>query len=512
MSVSDNNKRIAKNTLFLYFRMIVIILVNLFTVRVVLAELGETDYGIYNVIGGVVVMFSFISSCMTTATQRYLTFELGRENHDRLAKVFSISLLVHIAIALAIVLLAETVGLWFVNTQMTLPASEMSAANWVYQLSILAFCVNIIQVPYDASLIAHEKMNVFAYISFLEAALKVAIAYALVVIASDKLIWYAFLVLAMRVTIRLIYQIYCRRNFAECRFRMVRDSKLFKEMTTFAGWNLLGSVAWLMKGQGLNIILNMFFGPVINAAQALAVQVRQAVTGFVFNFMSAVNPQITKYYASGQRTEMENLAYNGLKYSFMLLLFLSLPVMLDVRFILGIWLEEVPDYTALFVILVLTDSLCNSIFDQPLMTSIAATGNIRSYQIVVSVVMLLIGPVAYAALKFGAPPQSVYYVSIIITVIAGLLRFHFCRVQLDYSWQLFTDRVLLPAFRTVLLALPLPLALRLWVIPDTNWLNAICVFVATIVCEGLAIWFVGLSAAERSTVCAIVKKRISKKQ
>ena len=269
MSVSDNNKRIAKNTLFLYFRMIVIILVNLFTVRVVLAELGETDYGIYNVIGGVVVMFSFISSCMTTATQRYLTFELGRENHDRLAKVFSISLLVHIAIALAIVLLAETVGLWFVNTQMTLPASEMSAANWVYQLSILAFCVNIIQVPYDASLIAHEKMNVFAYISFLEAALKVAIAYALVVIASGKLIWYAFLVLAMRVTIRLIYQIYCRRNFAECRFRMVRDSKLFKEMTTFAGWNLLGSVAWLMKGQGLNIILNMFFGPVINAAQAL---------------------------------------------------------------------------------------------------------------------------------------------------------------------------------------------------------------------------------------------------
>lgn len=498
--------------MFLYFRMIVIILVNLFTVRVVLAELGETDYGIYNVIGGVVVMFSFISSCMTTATQRYLTFELGRQNHDRLAKVFSLSLTVHIIIALAIVLLAETVGLWFVNTHITVPADKLTAANWVYQLSILTFCVSIVQVPYDASLIAHEKMNVFAYISFLEAALKLAVAYALIVIADDKLIWYAALVLAMRVAIRLTYRAYCRHKFPECHFRIVRDSKLFREMTSFAGWNLLGSVAWLMKGQGLNIILNMFFGPVVNAAQGLAVQVRQAVTGFVFNFMSAVNPQITKYYASEQRTEMENLTYNGLKYSFMLLLFLSLPVMLDVKFILSIWLEEVPDYTALFVILVLTDSLLNSVFDQPLMTSIAATGNIRRYQIVVSTVMLLIGPVAYFALKLGAPPQSVYYISITITVIAGLVRFHFCRVQLDYSWRLFWQRVLLPVLRTLLLALPLPILLRFHVIPDTNLANAIYLFIATLLCEGLAIWFAGLTAAERATVVRLVKKRISKGQ
>ena len=281
-------------------------------------------------------------------------------------------------------------------------------------------------------------------------------------------------------------------------------------MTAFAGWNLLGSISWLLKGQGINIMLNIFFGPIINAAQGIANQVRQAIMGFIFNFMSAVNPQITKYYATEDYEEMETLTYNGLKYSFILLFLMSLPIMLNVHYILGIWLESVPDYAAFFVVLVLADSLCNTLFDQPLMTSIAATGNIKVYQIVVSSIMLLIVPVGYVALKLGAAPPSVYYVSIIITVIAGFARYYYCHKQLGYSWHRFWKEVLKPVMLFVVVAVPVPMFLRYYVLPYETFIGFVSICVATIACIFLSAWYVGLSVKERATVGSLIKAKLKR--
>lgn len=510
MSVASNNKRVAKNTLFLYFRMVVIILVNLYTTRVILAELGAVDFGIYNVVGGVVMMFSFINSCMTTTTQRYMTFELGRGDYGRLNKIFSISLNIHIGIALLIVVLAETIGLWFLNHELTIPESQMGAANWVYQFSILTFCVNIIQVPYNAAIIAHEKMNVFAYISILEAALKLLVAYALIVIMSDKLVIYAALVFVAQLIVRLTYQIYCRRHYTECHYRWTRDSALYKDMTAFAGWNLLGSIAWLLKGQGINIMLNMFFGPIVNAAQGIAAQVRQAILGFIYNFMSAINPQITKYYATDSMEEMESLTYNGLKYSFMLLFCMAFPLMLNINFILGLWLESVPEYAAYFVVLILVDALGATIFDQPLMTSLAATGKIKVYQIVVSSILMLIIPVGYLFLRLGFSPTSVYYVSIVITVLAGLGRFYFCHRQLSYAWGRFLHHVLRPVGIVLLLSVPLPVGLKYSVLDSGTWLHFVILCFVSIACVLIAGWYGALKDGERRMVLNVIRQKMNK--
>ena len=380
----SNKKRVAKNTLFLYFRMILIMVVSLYTSRVILAQLGIRDYGINNVVGGVVSMFAFLNSSMATATQRFLTYALGKGDRDRLRKTFAASMNIHIFIALVIVLLAETIGLWFVNAKLVIPQDRMFAANVVYQFSILSFCVNIIQVPYDAVLIAHEKMSIYAYISILETILKLVIVYMLSISPFDKLITYSILFFAVTLFIRFTYQIYCKKHYAESKFMLFWDKDLYRQMSGFAGWNLFGSLAWLCRNQGLNIILNLFFGPVVNAARGVANQVSGAVMNFISNFQTALNPQITKEYAVGQIKEMEKLAYLGIKFSYIILFILAFPLMLNIQFVLGIWLVKVPEWTSIFVILTLVDSLVGNLFGVPLMTSLSATGNIRNYQIVVS--------------------------------------------------------------------------------------------------------------------------------
>lgn len=509
MSFSDNNKRVAKNTLMLYIRMAVIILTNLFTTRVVLAELGVTDFGIYNIVGGIVVMFSFINNSMTVSTQRYLTYEIGRGDFERLNKVFSASLNIHIATALAIAVLAETAGLWFLNSMLNIPAQELSAANRVYQFSILTFCVNIIQVPYNAAIIAREKMNMFAYTSLFESALKLGAAYALTLVADDRLTVYAALVFAVQLVIRIVYQIYCRRHYPECRMRRVNDRPLYKEMSAFAGWNMMGSIAWLLKAQGVNILLNLFFGPLINAAQAVASQVRQAITDFVVNFMTAVKPQIIKYHAAGEREAMERLAYNGLKYSYMMLLFISLPLMLNVDYVLGLWLEDVPGYAGYFIVLMLVESLANTVFDQPLMISLAATGKIRNYQAAVSAVLLLIVPAGYLCLKLGAPPEAVYYVSVALTVVAGFVRFRFCRVQLGYRWGSYFRDVLRPVVLVTVVAVPVPLYLHAISRNDMNFALFAGNCAASALCVFLAVWRLGLSASNRRELISLIKKKVN---
>lgn len=509
--VEINNKRVAKNTLFLYFRMILIMLVTLYTSRVVLAQLGIRDYGIYNVVGGVVTMFAFLNNCMTTSTQRFMTFELGKGNMQKLKDVFAASLNIHIAIALVVVFLAETIGLWFVNYKLVVPADRLTAANWVFQFAILSFCVNVIQVPYNAVLIAHEKMSVYAYISIIEVILKLGIVYLLSISLFDKLIAYGVLIFAVQLLIRCIYQVYCHRHYEESRFRLFWNNKLYQEMSGFAGWNLFGSIAWMLREQGLNIVLNLFFGPVINAARGVAAQVSSAVMNFISNFQVALNPQITKNYANGNIQEMEKLTYLGIKFSYIILFFLAFPLSLNINYVLHLWLVEVPDYTALFIILIMVDSMVGNLFGVPLMTSLSATGKIRNYQIVVSMIILLIVPAGYVALRLGCDAPSVFYITIVFSAISGFVRFLYCRKQIGYSLRAMTKSVLLPVLGMTVVALPLPIIIKYEYFKTDTLVSFIILCLISVFTTFLSAWFVGLNALEKNKLLSMVKNKIHKR-
>ena len=345
---SSNNKRIAKNTLYLYFRTFFVMAVSIFTSRVVLETLGVEDFGIYNVVGGFVAMFSLLSGTLTAATQRFITYELGKE-HPESNKIFSVSLGIHLVLAVIILLVLESVGLWFLNYEMNISPDRLFAANWVFQCSVLTFCINLISIPYNASIIAHERMNVFAIISIFEVSAKLAVVYLLMAFNGDKLIVYAILLLVVAILLRLIYGAYCKRNFKECSFRLVKDKSAYIQMLSFSGWNFIGSTAGVLNTQGINLLINLFFGVTLNAARGVAEQINTAVNHFVMNFMTAINPQITKSFASGNFEYLNTLIVKGTKYSFFLFWFFCLPLMLEADFVLNLWLVEVPPYAPILL-------------------------------------------------------------------------------------------------------------------------------------------------------------------
>ena len=416
---SVNNKRIAKNTLLLYVRMFFVMAVTLFTSRVVLATLGVTDFGIYNVVGGVVAMMGILNNAMAVSTQRYLTFELGRGDAVRLKQVFCMCLAIFVMLAVVVVVLGETVGLWFLNSKMTIPADRMVAANWVYQFSILACVASLIVTPYNAVIIARERMNVYAYVGILEVVLKLAVVYLLLVIPVDRLTTYGLLILLSQIVIAVIYMLYCTRHFAEARYRVYWDGSLFRELVSYSGWNLFGSAAGVVKGQGLNILLNMFFTPAVNAARGIAYQVNAAITQFFTNFYTAVRPQITKYYAQGDMEEMTKLIFRSSKMSFYLIMLISMPVIIEAPYIVSLWLGQLPEYVVPFTRLIIAISAIDAMAS-PLMTAAHATGHIRLYQSSVGTMVMLNIPVSYVFLRLGFPPLTVFYVSLAISVVCGL--------------------------------------------------------------------------------------------
>ena len=417
----QNNKQIAKNTLLLYFRMLFMMAVSLYTSRVVLATLGVEDFGIYNVVGGIVTMFSFINSAMSSSTQRYLTFELGRGDFSQLQRVFSTSIIIHALISVIIIILAETIGLWFLYYKMNIPAIRMPAASIVYQMSILSMVVMVMSVPYNSAIIAHEKISAFAYISILEAILKLSIVFVLMFSGFDKLVLYAILMFAVQFIIRIVYGWYCKKRFNECKIILAKDWKLFKEMLAFASWSLWDYISYIAYTEGLSILLNIFFNPVINAARGLAGQVSDAVGRFYTNFQTAINPQITKSYAVGDFEYLHSLVYRSCRISFILLLMVSLPVILETEKILSIWLTTVPDYTASFVRLTFVSSFIGTLAN-PLGISVLATGKVKRYQTCVGITLLAILPISYIVLKLGGDPNSVYIATILINAIALYLR------------------------------------------------------------------------------------------
>ena len=493
-STSANNKRIAKNTLLLYFRMLFMMAVSLYTSRVVRNALGVEDFGIYNVVGGVVAMFGFINGSMSSATQRYITFALGKGDKENLQNVFSTALQIHVLIAVLIVVLGETIGLWFMYTQMQISAERMDAAFWVLQCSIASTAVMIISVPYNADIIAHEKMSAFAYISIFEAVLKLAIVFALVLSPFDRLIFYAFLILAVQFLIRLCYSHYCSRHFEESKYRYVWDKPVFKEMTGFAGWSMFGNLAGVLFGQGLNMLLNVFFGPVVNAARAVSVQVQNAIQQFVGNFQMALNPQITKTYAMGEIDEMHKLMFRSARFSFYLLFFLSLPILFETNFILTVWLKTVPDNTVIFLRIMICISLIYTL-SNPLMIANQATGKIRKYQAVCGSILLMILPVSYVCLKLGCPAYSVFIVHFVIESITQLVRMILLRSLIGIRIKDYIRNIYIRVTAVVVLSVVMPFIVYRNM--DDTSLRFFIVCLVCILSVSMVTYTVGLTGHER---------------
>lgn len=499
---SANNKRIAKNTLLLYFRMLLIMAVTLYTSRVVLATLGVEDFGIYNVIGGIVAMFSVISGSLSSAISRFITYELGKGNIERLKIIFSSSVVIQVCLALLICILAEIGGVWFLNSKMNIPIARMEAANWVLQCSILTFMINLISVPYNAAIIAHERMKAFAYVSILEAILKLAIVFMLCVSSSDKLKTYAILLVVVAIIIRLIYGYYCKKYFKECEFHFIYDKSVLKEIGGFAGWNFIGSASSILRDQGGNIVINLFCGPAVNAARGVATQAQNAVYGFITNFMTALNPQITKNYAIGNREYLMFLLHQGSRFSFYLLLLLSLPILLNTHYILTLWLTTVPEHTVNFVRLVLIFSLSESI-SQPLITVQNATGRIRNYQIVVGGLQMLNLPVSYLLLRYGYAPESVLIVAILISQCCLMARLYMLRFSIGLSARKFIKDVYLNDLCVSIIAGIFPiLTLSM---ADKSFIMFLAHCALTVICTLLSVLFIGCNKKERDM---IIKKGV----
>jgi O-antigen/teichoic acid export membrane protein len=474
--------------------MILIMGVSLYTTRIVLKVLGVEDFGIYNVVGGVVTMLAFLSSSMSSVTQRFLSFELGKKDIPQLSRVFGMSVNIQIVIALGVLFIAETLGLWFINTQLTIPGDRLIAANWVYQFSILTFIVSIVSVPYNAAILTYEKMNVFAYISVLEIVLKLLAVFILEWFGLDKLKLYAILIFAVSLIIRIIYGVYVKRNIKDCNYSIFWDKKLFLTLINFASWNLWGNVAVVTYNQGINIMLNMFFGPAVNAARAIAYQVNAAIKSFVSNFQMAMNPQIIKSYASNNNTYMHSLIFSGAKFSYFLMLIICVPVVLSTPKILGWWLTEVPEYTIIFCRLILIDGMINSL-SGPLMTGAQASGKIKLYQGVVGGLLLLILPISYAFLYFGYPPETTLYISISVGVIALVARVIIISPLIKLSKIQFLKEVLIPAFTITVLIASILMVLEQFV--ESGIWNFIILNSILLLLSVFIIYFIGLKSAER---------------
>lgn len=503
MAYIPSSSRMIKNTFLLYFRMALMMCINLYTSRIVLHTLGVEDYGIFNVVGGVIVMFSFISDGMTASTQRFLTFEIGNGDKDRLHAIFVTSLHIHIVLAIITVIVGETVGLWFVLEKMVIPPERMVAALWCYQFSILTIVLTILYYPYMSAIIAHEKMSSFAYIAILDAVLRLLLVYLLLVFDYDRLILYGLLYAGEKILIRMVYNIYCIRHFEECKYKWIFQKSLFKEMGSFAGWSMGGHIAYAGYTHGLNLLLNVFFGPVVNAARAVAIQAQSAISQFAVNFQMAINPQITKTYASGQLDEMHQLVYRGTRLTFCLMLILCLPLIVETPLVLGIWLKEVPEGSVIFLrflLVILIAQHCQS----PLATSMAATGKVKKYELVVSGLMLTILPISYIVLSMGGLPWTVFAVYLAILILSYAAIFHIVLPMIKLSLIDYVKHAVRPCLIVLLLSLIVPALLKLQ--PERSVFMSFVTIVLTVISTAFLCYKIGLDEELRG----LIKNKINK--
>lgn len=483
--------------------------ISLYTSRIVLEQLGVTDFGVYNVVGGIVSMLSVLNSAMTSSTQRYLTYEIGNGDVLKLNTVFNTGLQIHLAIAIIVVIIAETFGLWFLNTKMSIPIDSMKAANWVFQFSVLSMIVSFLNVPYIALIIAYEKMSAFAYISIIEVFLKLGVAYLLIISPIEKLIFYAFLTFLCPLIIRYCYWFYCNKNFPASKIHKVFDWELFKEMSSFAGWGLFGQLASMGSTQGVNVLLNLFFGPAVNAARGVAVQVQAAVMQFAMNFQTAVNPQITKNYANSDFNNMHELMYRSAKMSFFLLYALSLPIMIEAPNILNVWLTDVPEYTVPFLRIILCITLIDAVAN-PLMVAASASGKIKKYQTVIGGLLLSIVPISYFVLKLGCNPISAFIVHLIICIIAFISRIYIVAPLTYIIPVVFFKKVVLRCIIVCVLSAIIPYLLYCWLSNDVIS-SSIIIIITSVISVCFFSFYFGLEKTEQlylKTAIVTLKRKI----
>lgn len=500
------SKRIAKNTIFLYIRMILVMVVSLYTSRVILNTLGASDYGVYDVVGGVVTIMTFLSGALGASTSRFLTYDLGLCDQNKLNNTFSAALLLHLGVAVLVVIFGETIGLWLLNNKLVIPDGRMTAAFWVLQASILTTAINFTQVPFSASIISHERMSIYAYVGLYDAAAKLAIAFLITVAPYDKLILYAFLLTANTLVVTTFYMLYTRRQYMECRLRKVREFGLFKRLLNYTGWELFGGVASVSQGQGISIVLNMFFGTIVNAARGITQQISSAVTLFVTNFLLASRPQVIKYCAEGNYDDMYNLTFRTAKFSYLLMLAMVVPLCFEIDYILHIWLgDNVPDYTNIFTIIVLITGLVSSLHTASLMPY-HAIGKIGKGNVIGGTLMFLSLPLTYILFKVGLPPYWAFIAIFITNTLQQITTWMVIHSYVRYSYWELVKKVYLPIGIVTILSILCPLVINRFM--EQGGVRLIVLFVCTELVLVVIIYTIALTSSERYTFKRFVQTRV----
>lgn len=505
--ISDNNKRIAKNSLLLYARMLFNLIVTLYTSRVVLQALGIEDMGIYNVVGGIVTMSQVITSSVSNAISRFLTFELGRGNIEKLRQIFSMSVIVLIMLSVIIFLFAEFGGLYFVNNVLNIADNRLLAARYVLLFSVMTFCVNLISIPYNASIISHERMSVYAYVGIFEVGIKLVIAYIITFVAMDKLVLYAILLFGASLMIRFFYGFYCGRSFQECKFRFEWNKTVFKDLLGFSSWNFLENLANVFKSQGVSMLVNVFFGATINAAQAIANQVSNAIQQFSNNFIVAVTPQIIKSYAENDIEKMLKLTNKASRFSFYITLLISFPIACNLFWILNLWLHTVPEYTCSFILLIII-WIMFEVISQPVLKIIIASGNIKKYQIGISLIMFINFPLSFMTLKYGMGPNSIYVVSVLTCFMAMIFRiFTIRRLLPQINFWSFCLGVLYQPLGLLASAVLMFCFFKILPVSSSTVQILISIFMEIVLVVEILYW--GMSLAERNFIKKIIISKIT---
>lgn len=507
----ENSKRVVKNTLFLYVRMFFTMAIGFYMSRVILIKLGVEDYGIYNVVGGVAAMFTFLNSSLSGATSRFLTYNLGQGNMQKMKDTFSAAYTIHILLAIAVMLLCETLGLWLLENKLVIPETRMNAARILFQLSIITTMVNIIQVPFNALIISHEKMNAYAYISMLDITLKLVVVLILDFIPFDKLIVYGVLFFVVSNFIRYLNRWYAKRHFEECVTKISHNKEMMLPMLKFSGWDLYGNLSIMGRSQGINILENMFFGPVLNAAAGVSGYVMSAILGFSSNFITAVRPQIIKLYAQEKLEEMQRLVERGSKMAFFLLFFVSFPCLLELQFVLDLWLEEVPDYANEFIKLTIIWNWMTVLFF-PLSAVIHATGNVKRISIINGTLYLAVVPITYVLFKFAnCSPLTPYYFNALFALIGCFINLRTAKLLVpDFKVGHYLSHSTLRAVFAALIGAVIPVVFCSYL--ETGWLSFFIVCLLCVICNGLSMLYIGLTKGEREYVLDMVLNKLKLKR
>lgn len=506
----SNNKRIAKNTLMLYIRMFLMMGVSLYTARVVLQILGVEDYGVYNVVGGLVTLFTFLNNTMAVSTQRFLSYDLGKGDQTSTNTTFNVAMQLHLGIALLVLILAETIGLWFLKHYMQIPEGRENAALWIYQFAIIGLFFNITQVPYTAVIISNERMNIYAYLSIADASLKLGIVFLLNWIDFDKLKLYALLQCGATFIVAMMYRFYCIHQFKECKLRLFHwHKKRIQEMAGYSGWNTSNHLAYIARTQGINILVNLFFGPAMNAARAISVQINTAINSFVTNFQQAMNPQIVKRYAAGDLESMNHLMIHGAKYSFFLIFAISCPAIIEMKHLLFLWLGNPPEYALILCRLALISAMIDTL-SGTVGYGALATGNVKTYQLTMSGIFLLVPILTYCSYKLGFSVEYCFYVEMFSYILALFLRPFLLRRIMPFPYLQYLKEVPLRCLGVVLLTLPLPIYIHYLVVNYSPFLSLTFTTISSILSVAIAIFVIGLNSPERQWLVQKIRNKIQK--